>query len=311
MEYLVAAYTDTGLIKETNQDSICVRRALLPGYGEMILAVVCDGMGGLKKGEVASAATVNAFGYWFDNNLDCFPSLCSNDFSQIRNQWSELVEGLHYSLLNYSEKNSIHLGTTVATLFTYADRYLVMNIGDSRIYERKKQLRQLTQDQSLVAREIAAGRITEDESRHHPQRNILLQCIGAGDKITPDFTEGQVQSDALYLLCTDGLNHELSPKDLYDRFQPILLNSKEAMTEALRNATETCKRCGETDNITAILVKTRESRYVNSKNTVKSRLRRLFRPSIDKTIPTAELLETAQIIHTQEVIGQNGRQQTR
>lgn len=175
MEYLVAAYTDTGIKKETNQDSICVRRAAVTGIGETILAVVCDGMGGLKKGEVASAAAVNAFGRWFDTNLSNLPMLCSTDFSQIRHHWRRLIEGLHQDLLRYSAKAGVQLGTTAAAFFAYGDRYLLMNIGDSRIYERKKALRQLTQDQSLVAREVAAGRITEDESRHHPQRNILLQ----------------------------------------------------------------------------------------------------------------------------------------
>ncbi len=72
MEYLVAAYTDIGIQKETNQDSICVRRAAFSEAEETVLAVVCDGMGGLKKGEVASAAAVNAFGTWFDANL-AFP----------------------------------------------------------------------------------------------------------------------------------------------------------------------------------------------------------------------------------------------
>ena len=92
MEYLVAAYTDTGIKKETNQDSICVRRAAVTGIGETILAVVCDGMGGLKKGEVASAAAVNAFGRWFDTNLSNLPMLCSTDFSQIRHHWRRLIE---------------------------------------------------------------------------------------------------------------------------------------------------------------------------------------------------------------------------
>lgn len=303
MEYLMAAYTDTGLRKKTNQDSICIRRAAVSGRGEAILAVVCDGMGGLKKGEVASATAVNAFGAWFDANLSRLPSFSNSDFAQVRRQWEQLVDKLHQGLLNYAKKNMTQLGTTIAAFFAYGDRYLTMNVGDSRIYERKNTLRQMTEDQSLVAREIAAGRITEEESRYHPQRNILLQCLGAGDHVIPVFTEGKVQGNALYLLCTDGMSHEVSPKELEERFQAVYLNSKDAMTSALREVTELCMARGEMDNITSILLKTKESELIVAKQSGLSRFRKIFRVGSDETEqPFATLLETAQVTHTEEVI---------
>lgn len=310
MEYMIAAYTDTGIQKETNQDSICVRRAMVPEVGEVALAVVCDGMGGLKKGEVASAAAVSAFGSWFDRSLPLLVPLCGCDFSKVRQQWVSLLSELHEDLKAYAAQTGSSLGTTVAAMLTYGDRYLCANVGDSRVYERKKILRQLTQDHSLVAREVAAGRITEEESRHHPQRNVLLQCLGAGNEISPSFIEGRVQHDALYLLCSDGLVHELYSEELRDRLDPAWLNSKSALTDALSGMTELCKRRGETDNISAILLKTSESSYVPDQKGIKKLLRRLH-PVSAEAPKQAYILETAQIIHTQEVIGQNGRQQTR
>ncbi len=304
MEYLVAAYTDTGVQKETNQDSICVRRAAVSGIGEAVLAVVCDGMGGLKKGELASATAVNAFGTWFDSCLPHLPAVCGSDFSQVRHQWNSLIEELHHDLLHYSAEAGTQLGTTVAAFFAYGDRYIVMNIGDSRVYERKTALRQLTQDQSLVAREIAAGRITEEESRHHPQRNILLQCLGTGEHITPVFSEGKVQNEALYLLCSDGMCHEMSPEELEEHFQYVFLVSKDAMTAALKEATELCERRGETDNITALLIKTQESDYVKPKRAGLEKLKKMFHiGSPTERTPAVSLLETAQVTHTQEVVG--------
>ena len=80
MEYLVAAYTDTGIKKETNQDSICVRRAAVTGIGETILAVVCDGMGGLKKGEVAPQSMLSVGGLI----LTCPISRCSAALISLR-----------------------------------------------------------------------------------------------------------------------------------------------------------------------------------------------------------------------------------
>lgn len=303
MEYLVAAYTDTGVRKETNQDSICIRRAAVSDRGEAILAVVCDGMGGLKKGEVASATAVNAFGAWFDANLSRLPFFDNSNFVQVRRQWSTLVDELQQGLLSYANIDKAQLGTTVAAFFAYGDRYLTMNIGDSRIYERKKSLRQLTEDQSLVAREIAAGRITKEESRHHPQRNILLQCLGAGNQVTPVFTEGKVQGDALYLLCTDGLSHEVSPQELEECFQAVYLNSKDTMTSALREMTELCMARGETDNITSILLKTKESGLFVTKQTGLGRLKTIFHIGSGETGRSfATLLETAQITYSEEVI---------
>ncbi len=304
MEFLVAAYTDTGIQKETNQDSICVRRAAVPGAGEVVMAVVCDGMGGLKKGEVASAAGVNAFGAWFDKNLAGLPAICGTDFSLVQRQWTELLVGLHGDLLRYAAGNRVQLGTTVTAILTYQDRYMTVNIGDSRIYERKKVLRQLTQDQSLVAREISLGRITEEESRHHPQRNILLQCLGSGDRVSPVFTEGKLQNDALYLLCSDGLVHEVSPEELSDRLQAVYLNSKDSMTAALHETAELCKSRGETDNITAVLIKAHESGYMEPKKSgVKKLWQKLHQDPQGNKIVTAFLIETAQITHTQEAIG--------
>lgn len=310
MEYMIAAYTDTGIQKETNQDSICVRCALVPGIGETTLAVICDGMGGLKKGEVASATVVSSFGDWFNQSLPFLPALCAHDFSKVRQQWVDLLSDLHGDLKGYAAQTGLQLGTTVAAMLTYDGRYLCANVGDSRIYERKKDLRQLTQDHSLVAREVAAGRITEEESRHHPQRNVLLQCLGAGTEISPFFAEGLVQHEAIYFLCSDGLVHELTPDELWDCLNPAWLNSKSALTEALSNMTELCKRRGETDNISAILLKTAESAYVPEQKGVKKLLQRL-RPTPTEAPQRPYILETAQIIHTQEVIGRNGRQQTR
>lgn len=304
MEYIVTAYTDIGIEKETNQDSVSIRRADIPGVGEALLVAVCDGMGGLNRGEVASAAAVNAFAVWFEEHLSALPSICGKDFSQIREQWTELIAEIHRAMLDYSEEQQVQIGTTVSVFFAYADRYLTLTIGDSRIYEYKKSLTQLTQDQSLVAREVANGRISEEESRHHPQRNILLQCVGTGRHITPAFTEGRVQNNTIYLLCTDGFVHEYSSVELEEKLRSLSFEAKEIMETALHDITEVCKARGETDNITAVLVKASESQNRDGKPAGLRRLRGLFK---HKVVLEAEpsLLEKGQILHTTEVIGRD------
>ncbi len=300
MEYMVAAYTDVGIQKATNQDSICVRRAVIPDVGETILVVICDGMGGLTKGELASATVVDAFGKWFDQCFHSLPSICDLNFSQVRAQWASLIDECHRAMLDYSAANRVQLGTTVSAFFAYSDRYVTLTIGDSRIYERAGGLRQLTQDQSLVAREIAAGRITEAESRHHPQRNVLLQCVGVGGQVIPAFTEGHIRHGALYLICSDGFVHELLPDEIEDRLQPDILISKDVMTDVLQGLTELCKCRGETDNITSALLRASESECRPAHPSLKPLRKWLHRR--EEVAGKAELLETAQISHTQEVI---------
>ena len=75
MDFLTAAYSDTGTHKRTNEDSLCLRRALLSTGGEIVMAVVCDGMGGLQRGELASAVCVWAFCDWFGHQLERIPAI--------------------------------------------------------------------------------------------------------------------------------------------------------------------------------------------------------------------------------------------
>lgn len=297
MEFLVAAYTDKGIQKPDNQDSLCVRRVQMHDGGEMIFAMLCDGMGGLNRGELASAEVIRAFADWFDRNLPVLPALCRDGFQEIRRQWTELVTQLHWRLLHYAEENRTAMGTTMAGMLTFGKRYLLISVGDSRVYECQRQLRQLTEDQSLVAREVAKGRITPEQARHHPQRNVLLQCLGTGQSVTPAFVEGEVMSGALYLLCSDGLVHELAPEEMEDALLPVKNGEKQRLTETLMGMTELCKQREEMDNITAILIRSAES-AVRPKKKKGLLFGRKKKDEADGPV----LVETAQITHTEERI---------
>lgn len=307
MEFTISAYTDKGIRKESNQDSLCIRRAALPEQGEAVMAVVCDGMGGLQRGELASAAAVRTFERWFDSNLRHLSTLCKDNFTQVRRQWRDLLEDLHNRLLAYSKENHVQLGTTLTAFLACNSRYLTVNIGDSRIYEfRNGNLKQLTQDQSLVAQEIARGRITEEQALHHPQRNILLQCLGAGPMIDPVFTQGTVASEGLYLLCTDGFVHEVSHSEMAQTLGSLPLHStgKDGMTRVISDITETCMTRGETDNITAVLLKSLETPVAPAATGLRGLLGRLRSSKEKDGAMTQEsvLIETAEIIYTMEEI---------
>lgn len=298
MEYTIAVYTDKGIQKATNQDSLCLRRVGIPGGGELLFAAVCDGMGGLQKGEVASAEVVRSLEQWFDANRESLVS--TRDFSPVRRQLTELLRQLDQKIAAYAAGNGVQMGSTLTALLAVNHHFLTVNVGDSRIYcIHGGKIRQLTQDQSLVEMEIQRGRITRDEARHHPQRNVLLQCIGIGRELTPAFTEGTVETGGVYLLCSDGFCHELEESEIVERLSPRAMEEPRVMQNALFELTERCKNRGESDNITAVICKARESTFSAP---AKGGLLRRLRQSRNEEAPPTSLkqLESAHILHSKE-----------
>lgn len=254
MFFTIAAQTDTGLVKATNQDGLTVKR-INTSQGEMAFAILCDGMGGLAKGEVASTALINAFNNWVMNEL---PLLCQREITEeeIMKQWSELVEQQNERIKQYGNANGIRLGTTaVAMLFTQ-NKFFLMNVGDSRAYRINEEIKQLTKDQTFVAREIEAGRMTPEEAERDERRNVLLQCIGASEKVYPDFFFEEIQQDEIYMLCSDGFRHVISEEEIFEAFRPEVLENQTVMNNNALKLISLNKERMERDNISVVLIKT-------------------------------------------------------
>ncbi|MCF0230371.1 MAG: protein phosphatase 2C domain-containing protein, partial [Parasporobacterium sp.] len=145
MELLIAAHSDIGIKKNTNQDSLLIKAAQT-SLGKVCLCVICDGMGGLAKGEMASASVVRVFEKWFENEL---PSLIDKGFrvEDMKLDWDNIVLEMNDKLCAYANDLHVRMGTTLAALIIFEDHYYIMNIGDSRVYMLTDQLYQLTEDQ--------------------------------------------------------------------------------------------------------------------------------------------------------------------
>ena len=98
--------------------------------------------------------------------------------------------------------------------------------------------------------------VRPEDAERHPQRNVLLQCIGASQEVLPDFYRGTVFPGSLFLLCSDGFRHEISEQELYMQLQPSVLTTEEMMKERLVYLTELVKSRMEMDNISAVVMKT-------------------------------------------------------
>lgn len=255
MNFIISANTDLGA-KARNQDSLSVL-SLNTNQGRMVFAVLCDGMGGLQMGEVASSTVVDAFRRWATEEL---PEMCDRplDEVQIGRRWTQIVRDINQRIAGYGKKQGAEtrMGTTVVAILLTQDRYVLLNVGDSRAYELYRGIRQLTTDHSVVAREVALGHITEEQAKHHPQRNVLLQCVGASQEVTPDILTGPTQQEAVYLLCSDGFRHEISAQEIYENLKPEMLLDEYAMHSHGQELVELNKQRGERDNISLVLVRT-------------------------------------------------------
>lgn len=254
MEFIVTANTDIGIVKDTNQDGMSVKVIDTP-QGKMTFAILCDGMGGLAKGEVASTTLIAAFNGWVFDNLAV---LCNKPIedSDIRNQWERIIVSQNNNIKNYGARQGIRLGTTAVVMLLTESRYYILNVGDSRAYEISDTLHQITEDQTFVAREIQLGRMTPEEAKTDSRRNVLLQCVGASEEVYPDMFFGETKKDAVYMLCSDGFRHEITPDEIYEKFQPNASYSADAMNENSRSLIELNKSRSERDNISVVLVRT-------------------------------------------------------
>lgn len=256
MEYIATFHTDVGITKKTNQDSLAIK-VVETKDGPVSFGIVCDGMGGLAKGELASKEVIMAFCDWFDNTL--VDEIQDGNFEEdnLINQWNDIIQSQNKRLGDYGEDNHLQLGTTISAILLYSNQYYITHVGDSRIYEIKDRVKQLTSDQTYIAREIAAGRMTPEQAKTDPRRNVLLQCVGASPVVEPEFIKGDVKKDAIYMLCSDGFRHHITPEEMIDKIGPVQAYDEEKMKYGCIYLTELVKNRGETDNITVALIRTR------------------------------------------------------
>lgn len=223
--------------------------------GTILMAVICDGMGGLDKGEIASTSVTNAFHDWFQTKL---PSYVRHfTIEQVKNDWALIVEKENKKILQYAKQHEVQIGTTL-TAMLMVDEYmmLVCHVGDSRIYRIKEKAELLTRDHTWIARELKHKRITWEEARNHPNRNMLLQGIGVVERVVPDYMVRRIEPEEVYLLCTDGFRHKIGEQEFLEYLNPRILFTEAVIETKIKELIEINKEKHEKDNITAIVIKT-------------------------------------------------------
>ncbi len=254
MNFLKAAHTDVGIKKSTNQDSVLIREAKTD-CGQVLLAAICDGMGGLAKGEVASASVIDSLSKWF---LYDFPELLYSGLKgeELLISLENFIYEMNNKIQEYSKINKCTMGTTIVALVIVDSSYYVINVGDSRVYKINDTFEQITKDQTYVQREIDLGNMTPEQAKNDPNRNVLLQCIGASSCIIPDFYQGTVNPGDVFMLCSDGFRHLIEPNEFYQYLSPYALADETQMRTNIEYFVELNKYRQEEDNISVALIKT-------------------------------------------------------
>ena len=115
MNFYIAGQTDVGIVKSTNQDSLLVKK-ITTDYGGMVFAILCDGMGGLAKGELASATVIRAFDEWAQNELPLLGQNGHIDDMSLKNQWERIILEQNVKIKNYGMSIGVNIGTTAVIL---------------------------------------------------------------------------------------------------------------------------------------------------------------------------------------------------
>jgi serine/threonine protein phosphatase PrpC len=229
--------TDIGLRRSNNEDAFIIS----PEQGFCLAA---DGMGGEAAGELASKI-------FADTAREIFADNINNSEQEILYQVKKAFSFANEKILDHVTQNPNHegMGCTAELLAFYEDGFALGHVGDSRTYRfRNGQLRQLTQDHTLVQQQIEEGLISSDNIRNHPLRNVILRAIGQERELALDLLRGKILPGDLFLLCSDGLTDMIQDNQI----QEILHSDIEIHGKADK-LIESAKAAGGKDNITVVL----------------------------------------------------------
>ncbi len=261
MKFSTAYWSDRGLKKPVNQDALLLMQAQVPQRDDVVLAVLCDGVGGMEKGELASSTVVSAFRQWFYQRMPVLYGL-DDPMQDVLSDWEKLVRALHEYLLGISAEAGLRMGTTVEAMLLLGGRYYICHVGDCRVYSLEEEFTQLTHDHTFVQQEVDAGRMTAEQALHDRRQSQLSQCVGAGVGLKPDFLMGDITPGQVFLICCDGFRRRNTEQELQKAMARLRGGRAKAMRSALEKLTEECKKRGETDNITSILVSCAKERQL-------------------------------------------------
>ncbi len=238
---IVLGRTDTGRVRATNQDAfLCGRLS-----DEVLYAIVCDGMGGAKGGNVASAIAVKVMAEriteGFRENMTA---------QSMRYMLESAVAAANVEVFDtaMAEEQLRGMGTTVVAALVCRQEAVIAHVGDSRAYlVTPEEMRQVTTDHSVVQAMVEKGQLTESEARVHPRKHFITRALGVENNVECDVNEVTIPEGGQLLICTDGLTNMVEAEEIR---RMIGASAAEDAADKLIGA---ANMAGGSDNITVVL----------------------------------------------------------
>lgn len=218
-------------MRDVNQDSIALHK-IVTKKNDVILAMVCDGMGGMAEGETASGYVAEQVSCWFYEEL----MMLLRQHTPIKIIGRSLCRKLfhlHVDLKEYGKKKNFMTGTTVSILLIIGNRYLICHLGDSVIFLLNKRIRRMT-------------------GIHGDAASRIYRCLGIGKFHPPDMIYGKVGRNTGFLLASDGFDHRLSQEEIQECLNERLIKDGSWIEKRLKSLAGRVLKRGETDNISAV-----------------------------------------------------------
>jgi protein phosphatase len=233
--------SNIGSLRKVNQDAYLAATIKNVDRISYVFAVA-DGLGGHRSGEIASKTAVD----FIKSNL-----------SRVRNYFDSeemmsFVSDINQELKKIGDDKPALLGMATTLTMCIADGrdLCICHVGDSRSYMiTDDAITRLTKDHSLVQILVDEGKITQEEAEIHPQKNVITRALGTDTTVKVDFYRYEIDSDAIYLICSDGLFNMVSDSEMKE----IILN--DSLEESAKKLIDLANKNGGKDNITLVLFK--------------------------------------------------------
>ena len=239
---MVFAKTDIGKAREKNQDYYYISEE----NDEPKIYILADGMGGYKGGEVASKLATDSVKKYIQSNFDSI----IKDKESILKLIASAVE--YANMVVYEKSKETQelegMGTTLEVCLIYNNKAYIGHVGDSRVYRiRNEVIRKLTKDHSYVQQLIEDKKITREEAKTHPKKNMITRALGCTPYVEPDLRARNFEKGDIFILCSDGLTNMVEEKQIYEIIKEDIQNAAEILVDEANQA-------GGYDNITVIII---------------------------------------------------------
>lgn len=232
-----------GLVRRGNEDAFC--------FGELdqdtMWAVVCDGMGGVSGGQIASRITSELVGKKIEK---CYKTAMKTQ--SLENIILSAITTANVIVYDraLADESLMGMGTTIVATIIKDNIACIAHVGDSRAYILNQEgITQITKDHSLVQEMLDSGQINQEQFEHNPIKNIITRAVGVKEKIEIEFDFVEVEENEVILICTDGLSGEVEKEKLFNIYQQT------DFEDLAKKYIDTANENGGKDNITVVAVK--------------------------------------------------------